>query len=45
MESSYNLEDFKGEQLLRVKQLEEQIESLKEEIRLIIEFHDRLDDL
>lgn len=45
METSYTLEEFKDQQLLRIKQLEEQIQSLQEEIRLITEFHDRLDDL
>ena len=32
MESSYILEEFKDQQLLRIKQLEEQVQSLQEEI-------------
>lgn len=39
------LAEFKQQQQQRITQLEVQVERLQEEIRIIQEFHDRLDDL
>jgi Tfp pilus assembly protein PilN len=39
------LTDFKQTQEQRIVQLEKQVAQLQEEIRLIQEFHDRIDDL
>jgi hypothetical protein len=39
------LAEFKQQQAQRITQLEVQVEQLQEEIRIIQEFHDRLDDL
>jgi predicted ATP-binding protein involved in virulence len=39
------LADFKQTQEQRIVQLEKQVAQLQEEIRLIQEFHDRIDDL
>jgi len=39
------LSEFKEKQEQRIIQLEYQLSQLQEEIRLIQEFHDRIDDL
>jgi polyhydroxyalkanoate synthesis regulator phasin len=39
------LAEFKFKQEQRITQLERQVAQLQEEIRLIQEFHDRIDDL
>ena len=39
------LAELKSQQAQRITQLETQVAQLQEEIRLMKEFHDRLDDL
>lgn len=38
-------DQLKDQQILKIKYLEDKIQSLQEEIKLIMDFHDRLDDL
>ena len=43
--SNVMLAELKSQQAQRITQLETQVAQLQEEIRLMKEFHDRLDDL